>query len=175
MTLVRSLPAFALVAALLVLAPAPALGQHTRLLVGTDHGIWVAATDQQLVRVTVGNPYLPDPTGAALPRDCELLELEGVQGDVSQETRRLEPGGSYTYTIDPRADGVLVNPRTGLRHVRVSFRIASVPVDPSDPSSPAPRPAVMIEILNARTGETVSFQAFPGFAGGVFVAAGDVN
>jgi hypothetical protein len=168
MKLASLFAALALAAALV--APVPA--QHTRLLVATDHGIWVHATDHQLVRVTVASPHAADT--AAPPSDRTFMELSAVKGDRSLEPRRLEPGAAYTYTIDPRADGVLVIPRTGQRHVAVSFRIASVPVDPSDPST-APRPAVLIEIVSARTGDVLSFQSFPGFTGGVFVASGDVN
>jgi hypothetical protein len=57
--------------------------------------------------------------------------------------------------------------------VHVSGRITGVAIDPSDPSGL--HPMFLIEILNKRTGKLESFHTFPGFAGGVSVAAGDVN
>ena len=38
-----------------------------------------------------------------------------------------------------------------------------------------PHPVLLIELLNRKTGKLESFHSFPGFAGGVFVATGDVN
>ena len=56
----------------------------------------------------------------------------------------IGPGESYTYTLDPREVGVLVDPTTDLRHVRVSGRITAVVSDPGDPSHP--QPALLIEL-----------------------------
>jgi hypothetical protein len=155
----------ALVAGLAMLTPAPARGQSNgRLYVATDHGVYVPATDQQLVRVTIGNPVQPDPAG-----DRQLQSFV-VQFDRPVDPVTIGPGESFTYTLDPREAGVLVDPSTGLRHVRVSGRITAVVVDPSDS---APQPALLIELLNRRTGKLESFHAFPGFSGGVFVGSGD--
>src|SRR5262245_52107528 len=153
----------ALVVGLAVLAPATAFGQGGRLYVATDVGVYVPATDQQIVRVTIGNPNRPD---SAINGNLQILDLTNVAIDPVT----IEPGESFTYTLDPREVGVLVDPNTGLRHVRVSGRITAVVSDPSDS---APQPALTIEILNRRTGQVVSFLAFPGFAGGVRVASGD--
>ena len=53
------------------------------------------------------------------------------------------PGESLTYTLEVRNVGVLVDPTTGQRHVRVSARITKIVVDPSDPSEL--RPVLLIE------------------------------
>ena len=168
MKTIRTISALALFAALAMLAPAPALGQHTWLLVGTDHGIWVPATDQQIVRVTVGNPQIVAPTDDSEAHVDFFLKIQTVDGEA---THTIDPGASYTFTLDPREVGVLLNPRTALRHVKVSFRVEAEVVE----GRPAPQPSITIEIVNAKSGEVVSFDAFPGFTGGVFVAAGDVN
>ena len=162
----RMIPALliALVVGLATLAPVPAYAQRNGTLQVAQfyYGASVPATDQQIVRVTFGSPYLPGPEGG--PRTF-VLELDHVGAPVT-----IGPGESFTYTLDPREVGVLVDPVTGLRHVRVSGRITAVASDPSDS-----RPVLLIEILNARTGKLESFHAFPGFAGGVSVATGDVN
>jgi hypothetical protein len=157
----------ALVVGLATLAPAAAFGQTGTLLLTNDAVIGVPATDAQLVRVTIGNPNRPDP--AVDPRlQSFVAEFDRAGGPVT-----IGPGESFTYTLDPREAGVLVDPNTGLRHVHVSGRITGVAIDPSDPSGL--HPMFLIEILNKKTGKLESFHTFPGFAGGVSVATGDVN
>lgn len=149
----------ALVVGLAALAPAPAFGQTGNILLSNDVVIGVPATDQQLVRVTIGNPNRPDP---AVDRQLQVFSLTGVAIDPVT----IGPGESFTYTLDPREVGVLVDPNTGLRHVRVSGRITAVVSDPSDPNA-----VFLIELLNRRTGKLESFHAFPGFSGGVVVSS----
>ena len=152
-----------LVVGLAMLAPAPASGQHTRLIFGSEAGIWVPATDQQIVRVTIGNPSLPGPAGDGHFRESSFtIELDSPAAPVT-----IGPGESFTYTLDPREVGVVVDPNTGLRHVLVSFRFETETVE----GSRAPQPSLTIEIVNARTRKLDSFHAFPGFSGGVFVAS----
>lgn len=155
-----------LVVGLAALAPAPAYSQTGTVFLTTDAVIGVPATDQQLIRVTIGNPNRPD---SEVYRPLQLLSLTGLAIDPIT----IGPGESFTYTLDPREVGVLVDPNTGLRHVKVGGRIAGLAIDPSDPG--VPHPAFLIEILNRRTGKLESFHAFPGFGGGVSVAAGDVD
>jgi hypothetical protein len=154
----------ALIVGLATLSPATAFGQTGNILLTSDVVIGVPATDQQIVRVTFGNPNRPDP---AVDPQLQVFTLTGVAIDPVT----IGPGESFTYTLDPREVGVLVDPATGLRHVRVSGRITAITVDPSDASEP--QPMVLIELLNRRTGKLESFHAFPGFSGGVFVASGD--
>jgi hypothetical protein len=168
MKLVRkvSVIALAFMAAMITLSPTPAFGQHTRLIFATDHGIWVPATDQQIIRVTVGNPYPANDT-ASLERNT--IELTRVKGDPAR--CRIAPGEAYTFTIDPRTTSQVVNSRTGLRLVEVTFRVESECAE----DRPAPHPSITIELVHARTGDVESFQSFPGFTGGVRVATGDNN
>jgi hypothetical protein len=156
----------ALVACLAALAPAVAFGQTGNLILTTDVVIGVPVADQQLLRVTIGNPNRPDPD---INGNLQILDLTGVAIDPIT----IGPGESFTYTLDPREVGVLVDPGTGLRHVKVGGRIGGVAIDPSDPTGP--HPAFLIEMLNRRTGKLESFHAYPGFGGGVYVAAGDLN
>ena len=157
-----SAPLLALVAGLAILAPAPAFGQSGRLYVATDVGVFVPATGEQQVRVTIGNPNRPDP---AVDRQLHSFVVEF---DRPVDPVTIGPGESFTYTLDPLEAGVLVDPNTGLRHVRVSGRITAVASDPSDPNA-----VFLIELLNRKTGKLESFHAFPGFSGGVVVASGD--
>lgn len=159
-------PLLSLVVGLATLAPASTFGQTGSVLLSSDVVIGVPATDQQLIRVTFGNPSRSD---SAVDGNLQILDLTSVVVDPVT----LRPGESYTYTLDPREVGVLVDPKTGLRHVRVGGRIAGLAIDPSDPI--APQPVLLIELLNRRTGKLESFHSFPGFAGGVTIAAGDMN
>ncbi len=164
-----SAPLLALVVGLALLAPAPALGQTGRLYLGTEVGVFVPATDQQLVRVTVGNPRFAAPTADPEPLLPIFMEYEGIQGTVSRQT--IEPGKTFTFMLDPREVGVTPDPNSGLRHVKVSFRVETEAVE----GARAPQPSLTIEFLNRRTGKLESFHAFPGYTGGVYVAAGDVD
>ena len=121
-------------------------------------GVFVSATDQQIVRVTMSNPNRPDPAG-----DRQLQSFV-VEFDRPIDPVTIGPGESFTYTLDPREVGVLVDPNTGQRHVRVSGRVTAIASDVSDP-----QPVLLIELLNRRTGKLESFLSFPGFSGGVFV------
>ena len=156
----------ALVVGLATLAPAPAFGQTGNILLTTDVVIGVPATNEQIVRVTFANPNRPDPA-VDLPAQTYIVSVT----DLVIDPVTIGPGESFTYTLDPSEVGVLVDTRTGLRHVRVSARITAIAIDPSDPS--APNPALLVELLNRRTGKLESFHAVPGFSGGVFVASGD--
>ena len=146
--------------ALALLLPLPAFAQHTRLIFATDHGIYVSATDQQLVRVTIGNPRHADPTAGPRSSDGCVVTFDRPVDPVT-----IEPGDFSTYTLDPREVGAVVDARSGLRHVRVAFRLTCEVSE----GEPMPTPAITIEVVNARTGRVESFQAFPGFTGGVFV------
>jgi hypothetical protein len=161
-----SAPLLALVAGLATLVPVPAFAQTGQILLTSDVVIGVPATDLQLIRVTIGNPSQLDP---AVDGKLQIISLTSVAIDPVT----LGPGESFTYTLDPREVGVLVDPNTGLRHVRVGGRIAGVAIDPSDPTGP--HPMLRIELLHRKTGKLESFHSFPGFTGGVVVAAGDVN
>lgn len=162
-----SAPLLALVVGLALLAPAPALGQGGRLYLATDVGVYVPATDQQLIRVTVGDPRLVAPTANPDPVPVIVLEYL-LLGSVLSQT--VEPGKSFTYTIDPRDAGVLADPNTSVRHVKVSFRARTEAVE----GASAPHPTLTIELINRRTGKLDSFHSFPGFTGGISVAAGDL-
>jgi hypothetical protein len=157
-----SAPLLALVVGLVMLAPTPAFGQHTRLIFGDDQGIFVPAADHQMIRVTIGNPHMP-----ASPAEPRSPQSFVIQFDRPVDPVTIGPGESFTYTLDPREVGVLVDPRTRLRHVRVSFRFQTEVLE----CQSAPRPAVTIEILNTSTGKVESFTAYPGFTGGVVVAS----
>jgi hypothetical protein len=84
----------ALVVGLAMLAPAPAFGQQTRLLFGTDVGVYVPATDQQLLRVTIGNPSLPAQAADPRPSPSFVVQFDRVVDPVT-----IEPGESFTYTL----------------------------------------------------------------------------
>lgn len=151
----------ALVVGLAVVAPAPAFSQGGVLYVATDAGVFVPASDLNQVRVNFGNSYPSTPTGDRHLQTF-VLELDGVDDPV-----KLGPGETYSYVLDPREVGVLVDERTGLRHVKVGYRYTVAVVE----GMPTPRPALTIEILNRRSGAVESFHAFPGFSGGVVVAS----
>ncbi len=165
-----SAAALSLVACLTLFAVAPARAQQGgTLYVGTDHGVYVPATDNQLIRTTVRIKTYIAPSDTSASSGRYLLDYVDVKGDVQQAS--IESGEAFTYMVDPRVTGVVIDPRTGLRHVNVSFRITSEVAE----GQRAPHPSITIEILDRRSGQLASFLAFPGFSGGVSVAAGDVN
>lgn len=117
--------------------------------------------------MTVVNPKLLGPLAASQGSYEYVLEADGVDGPVS-----IAPGEAYTYTIDPRVVGELVDPRTGARRVIVNLCVSARVRD----GGSAPNPAVTVEIVNTTTGAAEVFYAFPtSFNGGVRVAAADVN
>jgi hypothetical protein len=159
---IRAAMLLALVVGLAVLSPTPAVAQGGRLYLATDVGVYAPATDQQIVRVTIGNPYLPARTASDRQLQSFVIEFDRPIDPVT-----IGPGESFTYTLDPREVGV--DPRPGVRPVRVSFRVQTDFLE----GQPAPRPALTIEVLNRRTGAIDSSFVFPGFMGGVSVASGD--
>ena len=162
--------AAALVLGLALLAPAPAHAQGAPVRSGMGYQILTGSTAYQFVRVTIGYPALtsPAPNGAStLPPTGTVTFFDGN----GVATVALAPGDFFTYTIDPRVAGRLVDPKTGLRHVPVQFDFVTEVVE----GVPAPTPSITIELVHARTGEVQSVHAFPGFTGGVRVAVGDVD
>jgi hypothetical protein len=165
-----SAPALALVACLTLLAPSPGVAQSGgTLYVGTDHGVYVPATDSQQIRVTVRIKTYIAPNDPSVSSGRSLLDYVDEMGEPQQTT--IASGTPFKYIVDPRVSGVVVDSRTGLRHVNVSFRITAEVAE----GQRAPQPELTIEILDRRTGQLASFLAFPGYTGGVYVAAGDVN
>ena len=172
MNIARSLsaPALSLVACLTLLAPAPAHAQQGgTLYVGTDHGVYVPATDNQMIRTTVRIKTYLAPSDTSVSSGRYLIDYVDVKGDAQQAS--VESGEAFTYMLDPRVCGAVVDPRTGLRHVNVNFRITCEVAQ----GQREPQPSITVEILDRRSGQLASFLAFPGFSGGVSVAAGDVN
>jgi hypothetical protein len=173
MKVVRSslVSTLALIVGLAVLAPVAAHAQlNGNLQIAQSYyGAAVPATDQQQVRVTVGNPSSAAPTDTSDDDIVIIVAAPGSPGGHVKQT--IDPGASYTYTLDPREVGQLVDPRWGLFHVPVRFQIEAETVE----GRPAPQPSITIEVVHAKTGEVQSFLAFPGFTGGVYVATGDVN
>lgn len=161
-----SAPLLALVVGFALFASEPAIAQTGTVLLDSSSVIGVPATDQQLIRVTVGNPRR---SSSGLDGNLQISDLTSVAVDPVT----IKPGESFMYTLDPRDVGVIVDPNSNLRHVRVGIGVSGMVVDPSDPNSL--RPVILLEFLNRNTGKLESFRTFPGFSGGVTVAAGDVN
>ena len=159
-TLRMTTAALTLVLGLALLAPATARAQEPIARVGTGPLILAAANTYQSVRVTVGYPALisPAPDGAStLPPTGTVTFFDGN----GVATVAIAPGDFFTYTIDPRVAGRLVDPKTGLRHVPVHFEFSTEAVE----GIPAPTPSVTIELVHVRTGEVQSVHAFPGYTG----------
>jgi len=153
------------VVGLTALVPSPAFAQGGRLYLATNVGVYVPATDNQRLRVTIGNPSLPAPDGEP--------QLPGVVVylDNSSDPVTIAPGSTFTYVIDPRETGDAPNQRSLVRSVRVSFRCVSGVLE----GAPPPQPSLTIEVLDRRSGVLQAFHAFAGFAGGVRVAASDTD
>jgi hypothetical protein len=163
-----SAPALAIVLGLALIAPASALGQNNLRQLGIGvHNFVVPATGDQQIRVTVGDPS----AGNSIDGSGELVIIVGAGPGGGHVRHRLEPGATYTFTLDPSAAGRLVDPRRGTFHVPVRFEVEAETVD----GRPAPRPSVTIEVVEARTGALQTAYVFPGFTGGVRVAAADLE
>jgi hypothetical protein len=163
----RSVRTHALVLGLALLLPATALGQNNLHQLGIAvHNI--PATGDQQIRVTVGNAA----GGGAIDGSGEIVIVVGAgPGGTGHVRRTLDPGASYTYTLDPRTVGQLVDPRWDLFHVPVRV---GVEVETGG-GRPAPQPSITIEVVHARTGVVESVHIVPGFTGGVTVAAGKLE
>ena len=160
----------ALVLGLALLAPAPARAQEPLARVGTGHLILAAANTYQFVRVTIGYPALisPAPNGAStLPPTGTVTFFDGN----GVATVAIAPGDFFTYTLDPRVAGRVVDPKTGLRHVPVHFEFVTEVVE----GVPAPTPSVTIELVHVRTGEVQSVHVVPGYTGTVRFTSSDTN
>jgi hypothetical protein len=157
--------------ALVLIAPSAALGQHVRVFDGRSYALAVPAPANHEVRVTIVNPALAAPPDTSAAQVDYFLKLTTVDGEATTAVRTIGPGEAYSFTLDPRAVGEVVEPRTGLRRVIVGFHVEAEVVE----GRCAPQPAVTIELVNVRTREAQTVQSYPGFAGGVFVAAGDVD
>jgi hypothetical protein len=159
---VRSL---ALVLGLALLAPTSAFGQNNIKQLGLAvHNI--PATGDQQLRVTAGNPS----AGGAIDGSGEIVIIVAAgPGGTGHVRRTLDPGASFTYTLDPRTVGQLIDPRWDVYHVPVRVWVEAQVVD----GRPAPQPSITIEVVRARTGVVQSVHIAPGFAGGVPVAAAD--
>ena len=153
----------ALVLGLALLAPASAFGQNNiKQLIIAAHNI--PATGAQQIRVTAGNVS----GGGAIDGSGEIVIIVGAgAGGTGHVRRTLDPGASYTYTLDPRTVGQLVDPRWDLFHVPVLVWVEAESGD----SRPEPQPAITIEVVHARTGVVQSVQIFSGSAGKVVTAA----
>lgn len=149
----------ALVVGFAVLAPTAAFAQHVKVFDGHT-AVYLPAADSQLLRVTIGNPTVPDSTSD------QRSQAFVIEFDRPIDPVVIKPGESFTYTLDPREVGVVVDGRPGQRHVSVGFQFKTEVVE----GMTTPQPSLTIEVLNRRTGEVMSFYAFPGFTGGVRVA-----
>ena len=132
-----------------LLAPAPAHAQSGHVFTLTRHyDAAVTVSPNEMVHVTIVNPK-PDPAatvGGNVEFEWKVEEGESSEGELGFT---IEPGEARTFTLDPRAAGELLDGRSGLRRVVVSFALhAEVHED-----VPAPVPSVAVELVNVRTGE----------------------
>jgi hypothetical protein len=161
-----SVTTLALVLGLALVAPASAFGQNNLHQLGIA-AIVPASGDEQ-IRVTVGNPS----GGGTIDGSGEAVVIVGAGPGAGGHVRHtLEPGASYTYTLDPRVVGRSADSRWDLFHVPVSLRIEAESVD----GRPAAQAAVTIEVVDARTGALRSVHVVPGFTGGAPLAAADLD
>jgi hypothetical protein len=140
--------AFALALGLAGFGPTPALAQHIRVFSGSYNFTLSAAPDQD-VRVTVLNPKFVAPAGDPVPLMPIYMDIQGVDATV-QASPQIEPGAAYSFVIDPRTSGTVIDPRYGTRRVVVSFQIIGSGPDGATP----PAPGVTVELVNRRTGES---------------------
>lgn len=159
-----------LVLGLALHVPSTAFAQKPVVRVGTGTLILTSANTYQYVRVTIGFPALTsepaDTPEAGVPTGTVTFTVDGTV-----MTHEVAAGGFFTYSLDPRVDGQLVDPRTGLRHVPVQFEFATEVVE----GDPAPVPSVTIELVHVRTGEVQSVHVFPGYTGVTRVNGGVVH
>src|SRR5262245_8316792 len=123
----------ALAVSLVLLAPAPAFGQHVKVFDGRGYGYLIPAAPGQEIRVTVGNPFVVDPNDPDAHAVPFYLKLQGVDGEA---THTIEPGAAYTFTIDPRTASVAPPQHSTVRTVTVSFSTV-VEIDEGSPSPQA--------------------------------------
>lgn len=141
----------ALVLGFVLLAPSPAGAQHVRVFSGASYDFAVTAAPNEEVRVTILNPQPADPSAAGHGNVEFIWKIEvGEPADGVPGLTTVEPGEARTFALDPRACGQLLGGRTGLRRVVVSFDLRPELVD----DVPQPPPAVTVEIVDLRTGET---------------------
>jgi hypothetical protein len=164
-----SVSMLALVLVFAPLAPASARAQSGKLFSGRVHTFVCPADTNHEVRTTISAPDSQFQADARAAVPSFYLRLHGVDGDV---THVIEPGASFTFTIDPRSAGHVVDERSGLRHVRVEFYLEVEVID----RQPTPQAAITIELVNKRTREVVSFQAYEGgYVGTVQFGSSDPN
>jgi hypothetical protein len=146
---VRKISTFVLLSlfGLAVLAPATASAQGPGEPMEVRR--WSYATSStagkdQLFRVTVLNPKLIAAEGEPVPAQVDyFLRLQGIDGEAT-----IAPGEAYTFTIDPRLCGELIDPRTGARRVILDLRVeARVPFD-----AQLVPPVATVDLVNAGSG-----------------------
>lgn len=150
-------------------SPATANAQQARVVTTKIHTYICPADVSHEVRTTISAPDFQFQSGASEAEIPYYITIRTLDGDV---THVLEPGGSFSFTIDPRSVGQVVDERTGLRHVRVELMLQAEVIE----GQPVPEAAVTIEIVNRRTREVKSFQAYAGgYTGTVQFSSGDTN
>jgi len=141
--------------------------QHVRVFDGG--GYLLGFIPGQTLRFSVYNPNVPE-RGSASAR--VQVRLYDEAGNVLAHSAQVElPPGQFR-SIDFNGDGLPArnDPGTGRQQVHISAQF--VMSDGSVRISPEHFP-ISVEIVDNQTGKTIS--AYPGFTGGVTVAAGDVN
>jgi hypothetical protein len=126
--------------ALGLLGAAPARAQHVRAFDGTTHSFAINASPQQDVRVTLVVPELVAPPETSAAHVDYYLKLHGVDGDSVS----IRPGTAYSFTIDPRTAGEVIDARSGLRRVVVSYSVFRPVVD----DAPLPAPGTTVELVS---------------------------
>ncbi len=145
--------------------------QHVRVFDARGYYL-LGITPGQTLRISAGNLSTSKEGSEQVRAQVKLYDAQGNVLALSEEVE-LRPGQFRTF--DFNRDDLLVagEPGTGRLQVRAGIGILkSLDGGATWPNSIP----VSIEVVDNRTGKTVSsFVAFPGFTGGVFVAAGDVN